>query len=190
MDEHQAEDLANTPWRVPVAVEDIPEDGQHYMLVADAPVRAAVARMTGLRGLPRLTAEFEVTRRGGDGLHVVGRVSATVGQNCVVTLEPLDNEVVEEINLIFMPQIAKAADANSDEEDAESGPPAQENWADPEPLVGGVVDLGALATEFLILGLDPYPRKPGAVFEPPQELERDGGPFAALSGWAKGRDAS
>ena len=30
-----------------------------------------------------------------------------------------------------------------------------------EPLIDGKVDLGALATEFLILGLDPYPRKPG-----------------------------
>ena len=28
-------------------------------------------------------------------------------------------------------------------------------------LVGGTVDLGAIATEFLILGLDPYPRKTG-----------------------------
>lgn len=189
MGEHQAEDLANTPWRVPVAAEDIPEAGQRYMLVADAPARAAVARMAGLRDLPRLAAEFEVTRRGAGGLHVVGRVSATVGQNCVVTLEPLDNEVAEEIDLIFMPQIAKAADVDSDDGGTEPGP-THENWADPEPLVGGVVDLGALATEFLILGLDPYPRKPGAVFEPPQELERDGGPFAALSGWAKGRDAS
>ncbi len=38
-------------------------------------------------------------------------------------------------------------------------------WDDPEPLVGGTIDLGALAIEFLIVGLDPYPRKPGAVFE-------------------------
>ena len=50
----------------------------------------------------------------------------------------------------------------------------------------GIVDLGALATEFLILGLDPYPRKPGAVFEPPRERAADEGPFAALAGWSKG----
>ena len=30
-----------------------------------------------------------------------------------------------------------------------------------------MVDLGAVATEFLLLGIDPYPRKPGAVFEAP-----------------------
>ena len=28
------------------------------------------------------------------------------------------------------------------------------------------VDLGAIATEFLILGIDPYPRKAGAEFAP------------------------
>jgi len=186
MHEHRAEDLATSPWRVPVAVEDIPEEGRHYSLVADAQTRAAVAQMAGLRDLPRLTAEFEVTRHGTGGLRVAGRVSATVGQNCVVTLEPLDNEVGEEIDLVFVPRVAVSRE--DDDEDAQPNP--AENWADPEPLIGGVVDLGALATEFLILGLDPYPRKPGAVFEPPREGERDGGPFAALSGWAKGRDAS
>ena len=34
----------------------------------------------------------------------------------------------------------------------------------PEPLVGGVVDLGVVATEFLALGIDPYPRKSGVEF--------------------------
>ncbi len=192
MGEHQAKALASAPWRVPVAVEDIPEAGQPYTLVADAQARAAIARTAGLRDLPRLEAEFEVTRWGVDGLHVVGRVSASVGQNCVVTLEPLENEIGEEIDLTFMPQVAVPGEAISGEADDEGAEPApaKDNWKDPEPLVGGIVDLGALATEFLILGLDPYPRKPGAVFEPPQQSERDGGPFAALSGWAKGRDPS
>ena len=39
---------------------------------------------------------------------------------------------------------------------------------EPEPLVDGVADLGAAATEFLLLAIDPYPRKPDAVFEPPK----------------------
>ncbi len=187
MPKHQSKDLARMPWRVPVAVEDIPEAGRRYLLIADEQARIAIARMAGLRDLARLEAEFQVTRRGADGLHVIGRVSATVGQNCVVTLEPLDNEVGEDIDLIFMPQIGTSAEGGG--EDAEPHP-AKKNPDDPESLINGVVDLGALATEFLILGLDPYPRKPGAVFESPEQRERDGGPFAALSGWAKGRDAS
>ncbi len=107
-----------------------------------------------------------MTRHGAGGLRVIGRVSATVGQNCVVTLEPLANEIEEEIDLIFMPQVRRGRERQRVRQMAVR-PDAKRD--DPEPLIGGVVDLGALATEFLILGLDPYPRKPGAVFEPPRD---------------------
>ena len=63
--------------------------------------------------------------------------------------------------------------------------PRDVKWGDPEPLIDGIVDLGALATEFLILGLEPYPRKPDAVFEPPQDAAPEPGPFAALAKLAK-----
>ena len=99
LNERNPDKSAPAPWQVPVAVEDIAETGQHFDLVADAGVRAAVARVAGLRDLPRLEASFDVTRRGAGGLHVAGLVSATVGQNCVVTLEPLANEVEEAIDL-------------------------------------------------------------------------------------------
>jgi uncharacterized metal-binding protein YceD (DUF177 family) len=166
------------PWRVPVAVKDIPEPGEHFDLEADAEVRAAIAKVAGLRDLPRLTASFDVTRRGADGLHVAGAVSATAGQTCVVTLEPVDNDVEETIDLVFVPQQAPEP-AGGDE--AEKPEPRDVKWNDPEPLIGGAIDLGALATEFLILGLDPFPRKPGAVFQPPHDDKPDPGPFAGLA---------
>jgi hypothetical protein len=171
--------LPAPPWQVPVAVEDISaETGQHFDLLADDTVRAAVARLAGLRELPRLEAHFDVNRHGAGGLHVIGTVSATVGQTCVVTLEPLTNDVEETIDLAFLPQRTPAP------EDGETAP-RQGKWGDPEPLIGDSVDLGALATEFLFLGLDPYPRKPDAVFEPPQSRTPEAGPFAALAKLAK-----
>lgn len=180
MREQRSEKYAPTPWQVPVAVEDVAETGARFDLAADAQVRAAVARMAGLRDLPRLEANFDVTRRG-PGLHVAGRVSATVGQVCVVTLEPLVNEVEEAIDLVFAPQ------PPAEREDGEVGTRG-ESADETEPLVGGLVDLGALAIEFLILGLDPYPRKPGAVFQPPPEAKPDQTPFAALASLRKGLD--
>jgi len=43
------------------------------------------------------------------------------------------------------------------------------------------VDLGALAIEFLVLGIDPYPRKAGAQFEAPAEAnDPTDHPFAVL----------
>src|ERR1700726_3801559 len=103
MSERKADKQAPAPWQVPVTVEDVAETGRHFALVADSDIRAAVARVVGLRDLPRLEANFDVTHHGADGLHVSGRVSATVGQNCVVTLEPLVNEVEEDIDLVFAP---------------------------------------------------------------------------------------
>jgi len=181
MRERRSEKYAPTPWQVPVAVEDVAETGARFDLVADAQVRAAVARMAGLRDLPRLEANFDVMRRGVDELHVAGRVSATVGQVCVVTLEPLANEVEESVDLLFEPPpVAKR-------EDGEIGTRG-ESSGETESLIGGMIDLGALAIEFLILGLDPYPRKPGAVFQPPPEATPDQGPFAALATLKKGSD--
>jgi len=182
MPDRRSEKSRPVPWHVPVAVEDIAEDGQHFALAADANVRADIARVAGLRDLPRLEADFTLTLQGG-GVRVIGRVSATAGQNCVVSLEPLAHEIEEDVDLLFMLKSTAepaAAETETDRADAK--------WDKPEPLIGGVVDLGAIATEFLILGLDPYPRKPGVVFEPPQDLKPDGGLFAALAGWSKDRN--
>src|ERR1700726_271817 len=76
MRERKTGNTGPTPWHVPVAVEDIPEDGQHYALIADPAVRAELARMANVRGLPRVEVSFDVARSGSGGLHVVGHVSA------------------------------------------------------------------------------------------------------------------
>ncbi len=173
-------DRPETPWHVVVAVEDVPATGAHMTLVPDAEMRLAIARMAVLRELSRLEADFDLLPHGGGGLRVTGRVSATVGQNCVVTLEPLMSEIEEDIDLVYMP----AASATATDGEAAAAP----KWDDPEPLIGGVVDLGALAAEFLVLGIDPYPRKPGAVFAPPRDQKPEAGPFAALAGLMKDRN--
>jgi hypothetical protein len=190
MRERRADKDGPVPWHAAIAVEDVPaESGRHIELSADADTRAAIAQVAGVREISRLQANFDVKRQGESGLHVAGHVSATVGQNCVVTLEPLVNEVDEQIDLVFAPQPAsldRRVDDDDDDEDSEKPSRRSRQTLDgPEPLIGGVVDLGALATEFVILGLDPYPRKPGAVFEAPQDLKPDPGPFAALAGLTK-----
>jgi hypothetical protein len=160
-------------WSAPVAVEDVPETGLRIALAADGRTRATVAKLADLRELPRLEATFELARHGRGGLHVVGAVSATVGQTCVVTLDPIENEIEENIDLVFAPAPASIAEIGGSVEDLPLD--------GPEPLSGGVIDLGAIATEFLILAIDPYPRKPGAVFEPPDVADDSDHPFAALA---------
>jgi len=173
---------ASSAWRVPVAVEDVPEAGEHFVLTADSQIRTAIAKVAGLRDLPRLEANFDVSRQGSGGLRVAGRVAATVGQTCVVTLEPVANDVAEEIDLLFVPQAPVGGSGGTASK-------VDESEYETEPLIGGVIDLGALATEFLILGLDPYPRKPGAVFQSQQENVAGDSPFSSLAALKKSSKA-
>ena len=170
----------NPIWSRRVAVDDVPEEGLRVEMTADPVVRAALAQTAGLRDLPRLGADFEVTRRGRHGLHVVGEVSALVGQNCVVTLEPIEINLLEPIDLVFTPE--QAAGPGESEGEISFGLSEAEP---PEPLVGGAVDLGAIATEYFLLGIDPYPRKEGAVFEGAPNEDIAPKPFAALAALKK-----
>ncbi len=171
----------NPPWSLPVAVAEIPETGRRFDLVPDEQRREAIANVAAVRALPRLRAEFELTRHGRDGLRVVGFVSATVEQNCVVTLEPIQSEIEEAIDLVFAPPRQSPSEHAAADEPRVLG-------EDLEVLHDGMVDLGAVATEFLILGIDPYPRKPGAVFNAPKPEENAADrPFAALAALKKGK---
>ena len=161
-------------WSAPVTVEDIPETGLHAEIEAPARARERLAEIAGLRELSQLAATFDLTKTG-SRVHVVGQLRALVGQTCVVTLEPIEDRVVEPIDLTFAPVSAVEPD-NAGETSAKEPP---------EPIVNGVIDLGAVASEFLMLGIDPYPRKDGAQFVPPK-ADRDGThPFAALEALKK-----
>lgn len=167
------------PWRVPVTVAQIPETGLHREIEASPRERAAIAEVAGLREVVSAHASFDVTPKSGGRVHVAGRVRARVGQTCVVTLDPVENDIDEEVDLIFAPpeqvrQLADLIEQGQDSEDVEVPDP-------PEAIVNGVIDLGRLATDALYLAIDPYPRKPGAVFEAEVTApDPEDHPFAAL----------
>ena len=146
----------------------------HREIVADANARAVIAATAGLRDVLSAHAAFDLAHRSGGRVHVAGRVQAQVGQTCVVTMEPIENEIDEEVDLIFAPEEEIAP--QGDDDDGASAVPEP-----PEPIENGMIDLGRLATDVLYLAIDPYPRKPGAVFNP-QVTGNDPAdhPFAAL----------
>jgi Large ribosomal RNA subunit accumulation protein YceD len=166
------------PWSVPVTVAQIPDTGLHRDIEAGPATRDAMAAAAGLREILSASASLDVTPMGAGRVHVSGRVRARIGQTCVVTLDPIENDIDEPIDLIFAPpeQIPELADLVNEaaERDGEIPDP-------PEPIVNGVIDLGRLATDALFLGVDPYPRKPDAIFEPPVvAADPEDHPFAAL----------
>ena len=144
----------------------------------------ALAKQDDLPAISNLTARFEVTTAGRGIFLVTGEVHARVTQICVVSLDPFETDVVQPVELSFAsPQDverAEAAYAKRHEED----PDAADIPEPPDPIINGRIDLGAIAAEQLVLGLDPYPRKPGAAF--PSELAQVGeiaevSPFTALA---------
>lgn len=178
------------PWRVPVTVAQIPDTGLHREIEASPRERKAMADNAGLREILSAHASFDVTPKSGGRVHVAGRVTARIGQTCVVTLDPIENDIDEEVDLTFAPQAEarKLADLIEEGQDSEDAPDVPDP---PEEIVGGVIDLGRLATDALYLAIDPYPRKPGAVFEPEiTEADPEDHPFAvlkALEGKPKGK---
>ncbi len=191
------------PFSRPVTVEELlRRPDEPYVVRAEPEELEALARADGLPGIPELSAEFKVERSGRE-LRVRGEVRARVTQECVVTLEPFEVKVVEAVDVRFAMAPAgppgaprtgermsrRRAAAVEDKRKAPPPPafPAHEEDDPPEPIVDGRIDLGVLAAEFMALGLDPYPRKPGAEFTPLQEDagDDDESPFAGLAALRK-----
>lgn len=164
-----------------MAAAEVPAEGKHIDLTAPPDALQAIAARANARSVTGLSASFDLERKA-IGLRVRGMVRADIEQTCVVTLEPLTNRIEEPIDVTFAEGLAEEAEEVALSADSDAVDP-------PEPLVNGVVDLASLAVEFLLLGVDPYPRKEGAEFETAvvgnPEIEPIPHPFAALAALKK-----
>jgi uncharacterized metal-binding protein YceD (DUF177 family) len=161
----------------PVDVSAIGATGIERRFAATEAERDALARAYGLREVKALSADL-TARPGARGSVIVeGRVTADIVQTCVVSLEPVEQRIDEPVESRFAPEAKRdAASGGEIHVDLDVEDP-------PEPL-GSSIDLGALAEEYFVLAIDPYPRAPGA--EIPEEAGRDpaagnDSPFAALA---------
>ncbi|CAL78162.1 conserved hypothetical protein [Bradyrhizobium sp. ORS 278] len=184
-----ARDRSKDPWRSPPAiVAQIPDAGLHREIEADAATRRALAAIGELRDVMSAQASFDIVQKRDGKVHVEGRVRARISQTCVVTLEPIETEIDEPIDQLFAPPEAIPELAEFVEDD----PNSEVDTADPpEPIINGQIDLGRLAADALFLGIDPYPRKPGAVFEQPAAAaDPEDHPFAALKALRSGGEST
>ncbi len=148
-----------------VNVDRLPQ-GRGSVTVEASPAEAeALARDFKIPAIRDLVGRFDIAGSL-NRLRVTGTVEASVTQVCTVTLEPFESRVREPVEVEFTDTDQLAG---TEAEDADV----------PDPIVGGRVDFGTLTAEFLALGLDPYPRKPGVTFEPVQAGE-DPHPFETL----------
>jgi hypothetical protein len=152
-----------------LAVETVPDTGLDVTVCASETERAALAENYGLVAVQTIEAGFHVRKQGPKRYEVSGVLHALVTQTCGVSLEPFETVVHASIDVEFAPSGAPAAFAGQQDP--------------PDPIINGQIDLGALASEFLALNLDLYPRKPGVTFKNMyvgSEASGTDSPFAVL----------
>lgn len=162
----------------PIAVEQIAPNGSDHTIQAGAEELSALAQRFAIPAIHSLSARMTALpwRRG--GVQVRGEIVADVELNSVVSLEPFTTTVRESLVRYYQAEIGPGHRPTVYSVESLEG-------EEPDVISGGAIDLGEIAAESLALALDPYPRKPGEVFQDaPQQAEeerRQESPFAVLS---------
>ena len=87
------------------ALEIAPSDGE----------RAALAKRFGFLGLPAFSARVTVDRRVGGQIVVEGRLRGRIVQACVLTLDPVTQDLDDTFRIVFKPDMADDRDPESGE---------------------------------------------------------------------------
>lgn len=132
-----------------MALEIIPNDSE----------RRALVKRFGFLDLPVFSARVTIDRQLGEQIVVEGRLRGRIVQACVLSLEPVVQELDDGFRLLFSPGLREERDPDSGEALVSAQPDA------PEPLAGPILDVGEIVAEQLSLVADPYPRRPGARLE-------------------------
>lgn len=146
-----------------VHVARLPKSGMTVTVEADAEQRAALAAAHDLREVASFRAILDVTAWKRGGVRVAGTVRASIVQDCIVTLEPVEQVVDEDVTALFLPEGSRlSVPVRSAEGEIILDAEGEDG---PELFSGDTVDVGQLAEEFFALGIDPYPRKAGVTLD-------------------------
>lgn len=169
-------------WSELIGLHELAHGPVRRRLIAGEEARRAIARELDLDALNALEADVEVTPWL-DGAEIRGSWRAAVAQTCGVTLEPMLSEPEGEFTIRALP----AGSPNAPEEPGGETTVDLEADDPPDVLEDGKIDLAGYVVEHLGLEIDPFPRKPDAVFTPPDE-PAELSPFAVLRDFKAKRD--
>jgi uncharacterized metal-binding protein YceD (DUF177 family) len=181
-------------WSYPFDEDRVHEEVVRVEISPAASEISALCQRLHLVSIDHLKAVFELQRhKGSMVVHVSGHLTGVVIQKCAVTLEPLPERVDERFEAWYADQsravsFTKARRDRLTEKDKDEQPVLDEH-DDPEPIVDGKIDLGELATQYLSLSLNPFPRAEGVDYEnkEPEMADKTSdlfkNPFAALKDW-------
>jgi Large ribosomal RNA subunit accumulation protein YceD len=142
----------------PIELGELTADGAALALRATDAERQLLAKRFGLAGLASFEGDLSVRANFAGEIEVSGRFKATVEQTCVVTLEVFSAGLGESFVLRFARGVV--------EEDEPERTWSASEEAPPDPIEGDVLDLGEILAQQLGLAIDPFPRRPGAAFDP------------------------
>lgn len=171
----------------PVKVGHISANAVAVRITANDAERRALAQLWDVLDVLSLEADLQISRWKKDGVKVRGRVQAKIVQACVVTLDPVEAEIDEPVEAIFVPEgsrLARIAANDSGEMILDPEGPDL-----PDTFSGDTIDIGVTVAEHAALAIDPYPRKQGVSFgERIESTAKDDArpnPFAVLKDWKK-----
>jgi len=154
----------------------IPETGLRETRTATPSERAAVAQTLDLVSCEEIEARYAIRATGAGRYTMSGKIIARLTQTCVVTLDPVAQEIEDGIEVEFWP-VGSLPGVGDAEAEVLAIP-------DVEPIEHGTIETGRIIFETLAAALDPYPRKPGARFEWEDQASAGdagaSGPFAGL----------
>lgn len=168
---------AKSPISYVVDTRRLPQKGFPLVIELNEAERTALAKAHGLLRVDAFRAELLVRDWKKTGVTVTGNVEASITQECIVTLEPMQAAINESIEAVFVPEgseLARTPIADGEIFLQADGPDG------PETFNGHSIDAGALAEEFFGLGIDPYPRKAGAALPAESSGNDETSPFAKL----------
>jgi uncharacterized metal-binding protein YceD (DUF177 family) len=152
---------------------NVPEKGAELVLKPAPAELSQITAWLGIESLERLEATIRLSR-GFSGRYLYqAHFEADVVQACVVTLEPVLSHLSEDFGRsleLVVPVSRHRRHAGKEAAKPEILPPdiAADDDA-PELIDNPVIDLAAPLLEELSLSLDPYPRKAGVSFTPPED---------------------
>jgi len=180
--------MAESTQRLPVsrffAASEVPAQGCSVEVTATKAELGELARLSGAEKALSFEADLVLRKWRRNGVSVSGTVRARLIQICVVSLEEIETVVEEAVDARFLPAPSAHRRQDAALTEVEIDPEGEDP---PELFEGREIDLGRLAVEHFLIGVDPYPRKPGLAFEPVGEEDADTpeetpqSPFAALS---------
>ncbi|MEQ8283248.1 MAG: DUF177 domain-containing protein [Parvibaculum sp.] len=162
--------LPTPEFSLKLAAKDVPPSGTTIEFSADAETCTALARRLGILELQGLRGTAKVRPFRKHGLTADCRFKATVIQACVVTLDPVTQQVDERFTRRWLPEHPNEPDAGIEAREVLIEAESEDA---PEPMAGGAVDIGEAVAEELALAIDPYPRVPGVAYDLPPEAAED-----------------